>query len=306
MTDHPQAYQAINELIERLEQDSFLYVKENFIERMEARDRLEFELLNETELISEDHLRDSEKSSLLERSRILKSKLEEANGRLFTHLLARIQAHDWDTVRHFFQQAEQQITSLTDDVSYDELDMLINGLLEVDLVPAESRTREAEMCFYQPTRGRIILKVIDLIHPTPADIFYDIGSGLGHVPILINLLTGAKTRGVEFDGSYVDYSIARVEKLGLRNVWFIQADARELDYSDGTIFYLYTPFRGGLLEQVLLKLKSQSEQRPIKVCAYGPCTAEVSKQNWLRSTYQSGKGESHLGLFESLSAGNSQ
>jgi hypothetical protein len=288
-----EANQMISGIIERLEQVPNLYLEKNFVERLKAIDVLEFHLLDEddTRLTEADQVR----------LRQLKYKLDAANEALFARLLACIHANDHDTVRLFFQQAEQQMSSQTnDETDYDELDMLVNGLLDVDLIPEESLERDADMMFYQPTQVRIVLKLIDLLDMNTDDVFYDLGSGLGHVPILITLLTGIKTKGVERDDAYIRYSEARLKKLKLSHVEFIHADVRDVDYSDGTIFYLYTPFRGALLEQVMRSIEAQSKQRSIRVCAYGPVTLAVSQLKWLQPIYQAGKKETHLGIFKSL------
>ncbi len=289
----------ITTLIEHLQHDPNLYIEENFVERMQALDRLEFELLDEIELLSESTLTDGKNGSVPEEIQALKCKLDEVNERLFAHLLTCVQASDWNMIRQFFRQVAQQ-SQRTDDIGYDELDMLVNGLLEVDLVPEESRERDADMLFYQPTPARIILKLLDQLRLTHDDVLYDLGSGLGHVPILITLLTGIKTKGVERDDVYVHYSEACLKKLHLSNVEFITDDARNVDYSDGTVFYMYTPFQGEILQDVLSKLEAVSKQRPISLCAYGPCTLQVSKQSWLKPTYQSGKREDCFGIFVSM------
>jgi len=295
-------YQEISAVIERLEQNQILYIEENFIERMKAIDILELQMLDDIEQVNNSTLTGAEKLRFMQRAEVLKLKLDGANERLFAHLLDRIRSNDWSTVKQYFKQAEQQISRRTDedDVGYDEIDMLVNGLLEVGFVPQEPEERDADMLFYQPTPARIILKLVAELHATTDDIFYDLGSGIGHVPILVNLLTGIKTKGVELEESYIRYSDECLKKLGLPNVEFIKADARHADYQDGTIFYMYTPFQGALLQQVLMKLEAESKQRPIRVCAYGPCTLQVSKQKWLQPIYQTGKREGCLGIFRSI------
>jgi hypothetical protein len=91
-----------------------------------------------------------------------------------------------------------------------------------------------------------------------------------------------------------------LNKLGLPYVEFIHADARQADYDDGTMFYLYTPFRGEMLRQVLRRLEAQAERRRIRVCTYGPCTLQAGEQNWLKPIYQAGQSEGSLGIFGSL------
>jgi hypothetical protein len=289
--------QIISGVIERLEQNQALYRLENFVERMEALDELEFHLLDEIEQV--DNGTHTELPSFIQQGKLLKLKLDDTNEKLFAHLLGHIRAHEHDTLKQYLRQAEQQILKHdgNDTVGYDELDMLVNGLLDVDLIPEESLKRDADMMFYQPTPVRIVLKLIDLLGMNAHDVFYDLGSGLGHVPILITLLTGIQTKGVERDDSYIRYSNECLKKLELDHVEFIHGDVRDVDYADGTIFYLYTPFRGELLQQVLAMLEEQSKQRPIRVCSYGPCTLEVSKQNWLQPIYETGKHENHFAIF---------
>jgi hypothetical protein len=69
--------------------------------------------------------------------------------------------------------------------------------------------------------------------------------------------------------------------LNLANVTFIQQDARDADYSFGTVFYLYTPFTGTILRSVLDSLRSEAANREIQVCTFGPCTPTVAKEEWL-------------------------
>jgi hypothetical protein len=228
--------------------------------------------------------------------------LVEANEQLFARLLLSIRSRDQSTVRQCIKAVEQQISkgAGADDLGYNELDVLVNGLLEVDSEPGEPQVGEPEAVAYQPTPARIILKWIDVLQPAADEVLYDLGSGLGHVPILVNLLTSLKTRGIEREAAYVRYSKECLETLGLSDVQFINADARHVDFSDGTIFYMYTPFRGEMLQQVLRKLQAHSQRRPIRICTYGPCTWEVSQELWLRSIYLAGHPEGRLGIFGSL------
>jgi hypothetical protein len=64
-------------------------------------------------------------------------------------------------------------------------------------------------------------------------------------------------------------------------VTFLAQDARHADLSTGTVFYLYTPFTGSTLACVIESLRNQASLRPIRICTFGPCTFEVSKQTWL-------------------------
>src|SRR5580692_11631832 len=101
--------------------------------------------------------------------------------------------------------------------------------------------------------------------------------------MLVNRLTGITTKGVEFEPAFCAYARDCAAELNLSNVTFINADARKADYSEGTIFFMYTPFTGEILQEVLALLREQSLLRKIRIITYGPCTAEVAGQNWLES-----------------------
>ena len=71
-------------------------------------------------------------------------------------------------------------------------------------------------------------------------------------------------------------------ELNLPAVTFINIDARKADYSEGTVFFMFTPFKGKMLQEVLEILRQESLLRKIKIITYGPCTAEVEVLSWLR------------------------
>ena len=295
-------YQQISAALDSyLEQDERLCVADNFVERVRAIDFLEIQMIDELEQMDNSGLSDAQRLSLIERARALKQKLDGANEKLFSQLLASIRSNDRSALKQVLRSAEQQILPKTgeEDIGYDEMDSLVMGLLDVALAPDAPQERDPELIVYQPTPARIILKIIGLLHITAGDVFYDLGSGIGHVPIMVHLLTDIRTKGVELEESYFRYSTQCQKKLGLSGVEFINADARAVDYDDGTIFYLYTPFQGEVLRQVLGKLEAQSKRRPIRVCAHGPCALQVLKEDWLVPTYQTGIEEGCLVVFVS-------
>jgi hypothetical protein len=51
--------------------------------------------------------------------------------------------------------------------------------------------------------------------------------------------------------------------------------------SSGTVFYLYTPFRGVILRTVLDRLRAEANTRAIRVCTFGPCTPTIAAESWL-------------------------
>ncbi len=156
------------------------------------------------------------------------------------------------------------------------------------------------MVFYQKTPARIILNHINKSEFKSKDVFFDLGSGLGQVVVLVNLLTGIKSIGVEYEPDFCRYARSRAEVLNLPDVEFINEDARYADYSSGTVFFLYTPFEGKILDDVLQKLKKESKNRKIKILTYGSCTPVVANQLWLTNKKKIKNYMAEAGEFESI------
>jgi hypothetical protein len=115
----------------------------------------------------------------------------------------------------------------------------------------------------------------------------------------VNLLTGAEAAGVEIEPAYCDYARAAAAALDLPAVRFIDADARAADFGDVGTFFLYTPFRGAILRQVLDALQRESRHRAIRIFSYGPCTREVAAAPWLQRIHGSGDDPHRLAGFRS-------
>jgi len=154
----------------------------------------------------------------------------------------------------------------------------------------------AEMVAYQPTPARHIFDLIRHIQLTAQDVFVDLGSGLGHLALLIAICTDARCIGVELEPSYVACSVKIARELNLTKATFLALDAREADLSGGTVFYLYTPFRGAILRAVLDRLRLESVTREIRVCTFGPCTPIVAAESWL--SFDPAES-SHMPMFRS-------
>jgi SAM-dependent methyltransferase len=156
------------------------------------------------------------------------------------------------------------------------------------------------MVFYQKTPARIIFELVEKTFITKDDIFFDLGSGLGQAAILVNLLAGAKARGVEFEPAFCSYAGECAEQLNLPDVSFINADARQTDYSEGTVFFMYTPFKGEILQDVLALLRNESLTRKIKIITYGPCTFQVASEGWLDITVSNNDNIDKPAVFTSI------
>jgi len=164
---------------------------------------------------------------------------------------------------------------------YDYLDELISGVLRFEEPSAEVVQLESEMVAYQPTPARHIFDLIGRTVLTEEDFLIDLGSGLGQVTLMASICTSASCTGIELEPSYVDCARKSARSLNLNNVRFIHGDARAADLSDGTVFYLYTPFVGDILRDMLNSLRREAVKREIRICTFGPCTRVVAEEQWL-------------------------
>jgi hypothetical protein len=268
----------IQSYIEAIEKNRSLHDEKNFVKRAEVIDRLE-EFLGKT---------DQQDKLLLLKSRAVKlrSELEEIDLTLFQTLRAAIRTaghtgKDFKSLIAEYVDLYSDYTGWQEEPGYDSLDILINGLAPFQAMPEPIRDLEPEMVYYQKTPARIIFELVEKSHFRKGDVFFDLGSGLGQVAMLVNLLAGITVKGIEFEPAFCDYARDCAAALNLSNVTFINIDARKADYSEGNIFFMYTPFGGEILREVLVLLRKESLGRKIKIITYGPCTARVALETWL-------------------------
>jgi hypothetical protein len=168
------------------------------------------------------------------------------------------------------------------EMGYDELDVFVNRLLNVGEMPAPTMELAAEMVEFYKTPARVVVELADRVKFGPGDVFVDLGAGLGQVVVLVHLLAGVRTMGVEIEPVYCAFARRCAEKLGLAGVSFVAADARVADLSTGTVFFLFTPFKGEVFSQVMERVRAVAASRGIRVIGYGPCTEEMARLDWLR------------------------
>lgn len=290
--------------IKAIEKNSALYEERNFASRADAIDTIEFNVIDRIVGLFHTLNQPEELAALKQDAERVKRQLEAIDDNLFQRLRADIRAGvcSGTALKGLIDEYVGRDSSggrQQDEIGYDSLDVFINGLLLSQAAPLETKEREPEMVYYQQTPARIILELVEKAQLTGNDVFYDLGSGLGQVPILVNLLSGATAKGIEFEPAYCNYARGCAADLNLSRVEFINIDARKADYAAGTVFFMYTPFEGGLLHEVLEKLRGQSRRRRIRLFTYGPCTPQVSRQSWLMCGDQNGAHIYKLAVFTS-------
>lgn len=273
---------ALERLVAELENEPALLEPDQLRLRLDALDRLDrLDRINAylpQAVLNADPI----EPEIYRRARAISARLEAVNHELYEAIRREIQRGSGpDALLRWVDILAA--SGPASGMGYDYLDELVSGVLPFEEPGAEEIPRDAEQVFYQPTPARHIFNLIGLTALTATDVLVDLGSGLGHVPLLVSICTPARCIGIELESAYVERAQQCAQSLNLRlnRVSFLHQDARLADLSLGTVFYLYTPFTGSILRAVLDRLQREAATRPIRICSYGPCTSVIAEEPWL-------------------------
>lgn len=265
-------------LLDRIENDRLLYRPDNLRQRAQAADQLEAAAA----ALGDDRCNALEES-IFRRAENAKRALDAIDAALFGAIRGDIRAgRGAERLQPWIDTA----MACGNGAGYDHLDQLLAGVLDLEDPGEPFLPLAPEMVFYQPTPARHIFDLLVRLRLSERDVLIDLGAGLGHVSLLAAICSAARSIGIEREAAYVASAQRCAQSLRLSRAAILCQDVRDADLSTGTVFYLYTPFTGAILHQVLLALAREGAARPIRVCTLGPCTAEVAAQAWLR-----GEGE---------------
>ncbi len=270
---------ALGELVSELEADRSWSEPDRFRERVKAIDRLDVYPLEEF-LSGECAPSDAD---ICHRAKAIYAGLEATNVEFCDAIREQIRGGERDSLLRLagHESGGAGTSSVAAGDHYDYLDELVSGVLRFAEPDAGIGALAADMVFYQPTPARHIFDFIARARITERDVMIDLGSGLGHVPLLVSICTDARGVGIEVEPGYADCARQSASELNLSNVTFLRQDARDADLSSGTVFFLYTPFVGGILRDVLGELRRVASDHDVRVCTFGPCTEAVGKEPWL-------------------------
>ena len=273
-----------------------------FIQRCNAIDLLELHLVEFTSAYPADQTERA--SALRDQAIALSHHLQQMNAVVVQGLRQDIEAGRrlrGELVSELQRYCAGPHQNETDgNLEYDSLDILVAGILGTDrLLDNDPTETLPEVIPYQPTPARIILEIVKQTNLSQHDVFVDVGSGLGVVPTLVSLLSGAASIGIELQASYCRHADECVRRLNLSNVRFVCQDARHTDFSVGTVFYMYTPFKGAMLQEVLERLHAEGRRRRILLCTYGPILSEAVQQPWLPAFERSQLAKGAIAVFHS-------
>ncbi len=184
---------------------------------------------------------------------------------------------------------------------YENLDFLLDEILLPQPHPHASLQAEQGMVRYEPTPASVILELTERITFTDNDIFYDLGSGLGKVTMLVHLLSGVRCVGVEYQPELCIYAEQQAHNLSLKKVTYLNTDARHVDYADATVLFLFNPFGGTIFPTVLERLQLEAQQRELRICSYGSSSYPLSELPWFERIPPISEDEAALAIFRSHS-----
>ncbi len=291
--------------IDSAEKNSSVFEEKNFERRSELINFIEARVMDPIEELLSHSIQRNQLKLLRNRAEKIKADLEEINDSLFQKLRAQIRT-GLDTGNVFkdliadYFNFDIYTKQYEEEPGYDHLDLLINGIIPFSNIPIQTRDLEPDMIYYQKTPARIVFGLTNQMQIKKEDVFFDLGAGLGQPAILINLLCGIKTTGIEFEPAFCVHATASARELQLSNVEFINIDARQANYSEGTVFFMFTPFKGEILLHVLKMLRKESLMRKITIITYGPCTTTVAEQDWLDFCVTDKIDIYQLAVFKSL------
>jgi SAM-dependent methyltransferase len=296
--------------LEKIETTIDIGENTNFNFRIDSIDFIDFYIIDRVEGLLQTAGQCDDLRTLRLRANQVQSTLETINTTMFHRLERQMNASsdkrltfqkildDYRKDATMQSDNEQSNNEQLEAVGYDNFDVFINNLLSTSTIIEAEKTLEPEMIYYQKTPARIIMELCKKVHRN--DVFFDIGSGLGQVVILVNLMSGAQSIGVEFEPSYCQYAKDIVSKFALTDIEFINADARAVDYSIGTVFFFYTPFIGKMMQDVLGLLQKLAQKKEIRICTYGHCTIKIAQESWLHCIYGNADNIYNLCEFKSV------
>jgi len=121
---------------------------------------------------------------------------------------------------------------------------------------------------YLPCPVDAVLAAVDEAAITSADVFVDIGSGVGRAGLLVRLLTGAAVIGIEVQSSLVALSRRYAQELNMERCSTVYGDASQLlrYIAIGSVFFFYCPFSGLRLNRAVDELEVIAKTRPLRLC----------------------------------------
>jgi len=164
--------------------------------------------------------------------------------------------------------AASELLSLLAALPASERDAAVEECLGIRDAAVPSTSPGEHLIGHHPSGVASIMRALFEVPVGAADTVIDLGSGLGKVLFLVQMLTGAKARGIELQADLVERARRHNARLGL-DVRFTCGDIRSEALDDGNVFFLYAPCTGPALAAVVARLHAVAQHQAIIVMALG-------------------------------------
>jgi SAM-dependent methyltransferase len=154
------------------------------------------------------------------------------------------------------------------DVPALDRDAWVDCVLGLDEIPADGPELPRGCTPYLPCSVDALLRIVENAPVRASDVFVDIGAGVGRATAFVHLLTGATAIGIEIQPGLVRANRELAARLLTSRVSCVEGDITNLSgfIAGGSIFFLYCPFSGARLSQLLAELERTAETRTIRIC----------------------------------------
>jgi hypothetical protein len=165
----------------------------------------------------------------------------------------------------------------------EDLDLLLDQVFGLDVDATRVPAPGPGMVHLERTPAGVVLELVDRLQESgPTRSLCDLGSGLGHVLILFALLTDLKLFGIEIEPRYHALAMEACRAQPLSRITFLRQDVLSSDLSQYNLFFMFSPFHGPTLWNVLKRLEESVRRRRATVCSYGNSTLGLAECSWLR------------------------
>ena len=147
-------------------------------------------------------------------------------------------------------------------------DAWVDAVLGLGELPYDGPDLPRDCVPYLPCPVDALLRIVETAPVGAADVFVDVGSGVGRATALVHLLTGAVAVGLEVQRELVAAARCLAGRLPGCRISTVEGDAAELvgSIAAGSVYFLYCPFSGHRLGKVLAALEPVARSRRICVC----------------------------------------
>jgi SAM-dependent methyltransferase len=139
--------------------------------------------------------------------------------------------------------------------------------IEADALETDSENK-GHAQLYQATKARPFLRLLSCLSLPAGSVFVDLGSGKGRALLLASQHPFARVVGLEFSAPLCAIARRNVELFQRRNhsnapIEIVETDVTRYRFrADENVLYLYNPFDGHVLDQVLANLRESADEHP--------------------------------------------